>query len=250
MKLTTIAVLTSLAVMTTACVPTQHTSSGLESAQESTVTLSELLTTAAPSGQLHAFAAPSHRMAGGFEQVTLEELAANPKAYFRNEQAYATFKRSFEIHLNKELDDTAFQKLLSSDRVKIHACEGAPIRTAGIDDMGRIGWINRSCEDGENLIYVRVGDEWAAVAAMGCLNPLDALVMRPKWIPLDPHRTQQPSPPPPPPPPPEPEKPDFVRPGLGPTTTYEDAYQAFLDQANLPEDQRHSSSGNHDPRVK
>jgi len=216
MKLTTIAIFTSLALMTTACVPTQKVSSETERAEERPVMLSELLTTEAPSGQLHAFAALSHRLAGGFEQVTLEQLAANPKAYFRNDQAYMAFKRSFEIHLNREMSDTAFQKLLSSDRVQVRACEGAPIRTAGIDDMGRIGWINRDCDDGENLIYVRVGGEWVAVAAMGCLNPLDAPVIRPKWLPV---KSQSQTPPP--------EKPDIVRPSLGPDMTIEEAREAF-----------------------
>lgn len=227
MKLTTIAVLTSLAVMTAACVQTDNSSAAIERAEEQPVMLSELLTTEAPEGQLHAFAAPSHRMAGGFEQVTLEELSANPRAYFRNEQSYAAFKRSFEIHLNKQMDDQAFVALLSSDRVEVRACDVSSIRTAGIDDLGRIGWINRACEEGENLIYVKVGQEWVSVAAMGCLNPLDSLVIRPKWLPLesDPGIT-----PPEPPEPPETPKPDIVRPGLGPDTTYEEAREAFYDR--------------------
>jgi hypothetical protein len=143
------------------------------------------------------------------------------------------------------MDDQAFAALLSSDRVEVRACDVSSIRTAGIDDLGRIGWINRACDEGENLVYVKVAQEWVAVAAMGCLNPLDSLVIRPKWLPRDLDQeidgvTTPPEPPEPPTP-----KPDIVRPGLGPTTTYEEAREAFY--ARPSGDGNNTNPSNHNP---
>lgn len=182
MKLLTIATLTSLAFLAAGC-STPQTEAGIEVTEEETVLLSDMFVTDPTVGTLHAFAVPSRRLAVGFEQVTLEELAADPQSYFRSAEAYAAFKHAFELHLDRFMDDDQFKALLSSDRVETRACDIETMRTAGVDDTGNIGWIDRECDAGENLLYLKVHGEWILVAAMGCLNPIDDRIVKPVYVP-------------------------------------------------------------------
>jgi hypothetical protein len=216
MKVVTLITLTSLAMGLAACGSTSQVAAvktGASVEATDMVLASELLKTDAPTGALHAFAIPSRRMAGGFDQVTLAELAKTPEAFFRDHAAYLAFKRSFELQLDKDLSDKSFTELLASGQVEVRPCAVSSLRTAGIDDDGHIGWISRACQPGENLIFVKGTGGWVAVAAMGCLNPLDAPVRRNR---IDPAIDLIPGPVPPtpePPPVPEPQM-EFVRPNL------------------------------------
>jgi hypothetical protein len=183
MKLLTIATLTSLAFLAAGCSTTPHTEAGIEVTEEETVLLSDMFVTDPTVGTLHAFAVPSRRLAVGFEQVTLEELAADPQSYFRSVEAYAAFKHAFELHLDRFMDDEQFKALLNSNRVETRACDIETMRTAGVDDTGNIGWIERDCDVGENLLYLKVHGEWVLVAAMGCLNPIDDRIVKPIYVP-------------------------------------------------------------------
>lgn len=140
------------------------------------VPLSTVLKSSEPTGPLHAFVVPDHRFAAGFAQVTLSDLAKDPKVHFQSVASYEFFKKSFEAHAHREMTDAQFSKFLHSKRVKTEACNLTSIRTAGIDDAGNLGWIDRACTPGEELIYISVGTTWTVVAAMGCLNPIDELV--------------------------------------------------------------------------
>ena len=173
MKRTKIAMALMTAALLAACAQTPTDTKIEVEAQAKTVPLSTILKTDAPTGPMHAFVVPDHRFAAGYEQLTLQELAKEPKTHFQSPAAYEAFKKSFEAHAHYKMTDAEFASLLGSKRVKAEACNVASIRTAGIDDAGHIGWIDRACTPGEDLISIAVGNTWTVVAAMGCLNPVD-----------------------------------------------------------------------------
>ena len=173
MKRTKIAMALMAAALLAACEQTPADTKIEAEAQAKTVPLSSILKTDAPTGPMHAFVVPDHRFAAGYAQLTLQELAKDPKTHFHSPASYEAFKKSFEAHAHYKMTDAEFASFLGSKRVKTEACNGASIRTAGIDDAGHIGWIERACTPGEDLISIAVGNTWTVVAAMGCLNPVD-----------------------------------------------------------------------------
>ena len=176
MKRTKIALLIMATALVAACAQTPADTK-TEAEAPKTAPLSSILKTDAPTAPMHAFVVPDHRFAAGFEQVTLAELAKDPKAHFQSAAAYDVFKKAFEAHAHYSMTDAEFAKLLGSDRVKTEACGNAEITTAGIDDAGHVGWIKRACLPGEELLSFKIGNAWTVVAAMGCLNPIDEPVM-------------------------------------------------------------------------
>lgn len=177
MKRTKIAMLIMATALVAGCAQTPLDTKTDAAVSTKTVPLSSLLKTDTPSGTMHAFVVPDRRYAAGFEQVTLKDLAADPKAQFRSAAAYEVFKKAFEAHAHYSMTDAEFAKLLNSDRVKTEDCGGAEITAAAVDDAGNVGWIKRPCNDGEELLSFKVGNNWIIIAAMGCLNPIDQPVL-------------------------------------------------------------------------
>ncbi len=105
---------------------------------------------------------------------TLAELAADPREYFRSEEAYLVFKSGFEARLGLQLEDAAFAQILTSDGVRLTSCQGI-ISTNGIDILGNTKKFERRCYMGEKLIQVKVDDKWHTVASQGCLNQVFAM---------------------------------------------------------------------------
>lgn len=177
MKRTKIATIILATALLAACAQTPTDSKNAVAEQPKTVPLSSILKTDTPTGPLRAFVVPDHRFAAGYAQLTLEELATDPKSHFQSAASYEAFKKSFEAHAHYKMTDAEFAKFLTSKRVKTEACAVDSIRTAGIDEAGNIGWIDRACTPGEDLISIAIGNTWTVVAAMGCLNPIDEPVV-------------------------------------------------------------------------
>ena len=218
MKRTKIALLIVATALVAACAQTPTETAVTEAPK--TAPLSSILKTDAPTGPMHAFVVPDHRFAAGFEQVTLADLAKDPKTHFQSAAAYEVFKKAFEAHAHYSMTDAEFAKLLASDRVKTEACGSEEITTAGIDDAGHVGWIKRSCLPGEELLSFKIGNSWTVVAAMGCLNPIDEPVMLERLGSPSTGGSVLPSPVP------EPVDPPVVRPNLGTDIGGQPSYDA------------------------
>lgn len=149
----------------------------------SAATVSDVLIEAPEHGKLQSFSKSEYYIRAGGTPPTLEALAANPKKFFRHQMAYAVFKKGFEVQLGKSLGDSALKRLLSGNKVRLVACKGS-IYTTGVDKQGNVSWFTRSCAPGEQLLVLRVRNQWVVVASMGCLNLVDAPLVGPMATPV------------------------------------------------------------------
>lgn len=114
----------------------------------------------------HPFVKNEYYLGAGNKPVPLKDIT---KEHFRSEAAYLKFKQGFEDALGRSLTDEGLRQILTSEGVRLVGCSGI-IMTTGINDQGQTISFERPCYKGEQLIEVKVGEQWKLIASQGCLN--------------------------------------------------------------------------------
>lgn len=124
---------------------------------------------------LNPFVESQYYLGDGNQQLTREQLRADPEHYLRN-GAYSALRQHVAQRIGvTSLTDTEFRALLGSDSVRVVPCEGR-LYTAGLRVNGTVGWIYRSCYSGEQIVQYRLeSGDWVDLFSLGCGNPADML---------------------------------------------------------------------------
>jgi hypothetical protein len=124
---------------------------------------------ASAAGSLQSYAVDKYYLGAGGTPPTLSQFGSNPRAYLRSEVAYNSLKNHFSKQLGRSLSESEFSSLMQSNQVRLVSCTGR-IKTSGISQKGSVGWSNRACYTGEQLIQLNVNGQWRTVASQGCFN--------------------------------------------------------------------------------
>lgn len=133
-------------------------------------------------GPWNAFAAAKFDQPRGGRPTTIAELRAdlvrsNPEV-FRSHLARTQFVRAMmAVHpeINSAADIVA--TLEDPTRHRVVACD-ARIETLAYNGQGSVKRIARAAVPGEQCVELKVGDQWVAAFSLGCLNPLNARIIR------------------------------------------------------------------------
>ncbi len=124
------------------------------------------------------------------KNLPFEDFAENPHIFFVSDEAFGLLVRYVSEEIGQNITKSDFVALMNSERVQVRKCPTSEKITTGAYAVSEFSYFDRYCRLDEEIVQVRVNDEWRDVFSLNCLNVV--VDKTPGKVPDDPPKVEVP----------------------------------------------------------